>query len=105
MKKWKAIISAFALALCASVTAVGFGGWIIQGGGNTQYDKYYDANAKKVAYTRTQKGLTPILQPLNRRLKKRRAEPFMLSLAQTRPLIRTARLKAGCPFICLMKTI
>ena len=50
MKKWKAIISAFALALCASVTAVGLGGWVIQGNGDAQYGKYYDQNAEKVAY-------------------------------------------------------
>lgn len=50
MKKWKAIISAFALAMCASVTAVGLGGWVIQGNGDAQYGKYYDQNAEKVAY-------------------------------------------------------
>lgn len=57
MKKWKAIISAFALAMCASVTAVGLGGWVIQGSGDAQYDKYYDTNAKKVAYTQDSKGV------------------------------------------------
>lgn len=52
MKKWKTIISAFALALCASVTAVGFGGWVIQNDSDIRYDKYYDSNVKKVAYIR-----------------------------------------------------
>ncbi len=70
MRKWKAIISAFALALCASVTAVGLGGWVIQGSGNTQYDKYYDANAKKVAYTQDSKGVNTYFTTVESALEK-----------------------------------
>lgn len=70
MKRWKAIISAFALAMCASVTAVGLGGWVIQGSGNAQYDKYYDSNAKKVAYTQDSKGVNTYFTSVESALEK-----------------------------------
>lgn len=50
MKKWKAIISAFALSMCAAVTSVGFSEWLIQGGVTKSYGKDADKNARVVAY-------------------------------------------------------
>lgn len=50
MKKWKAIISAFALSMCAAVTSVGFSEWLIQGSVTKSYGKDADKNARVVAY-------------------------------------------------------
>lgn len=68
MRKWKATIGAFALALCAPVTAVGFGGWVIQGGGDAQYEKTGDSNAKKVAYIK-QDNITTYFTTVEKALK------------------------------------
>ena len=57
MKKWKSIITAASLSLFASLTTIGFGGWIIAGSKTAQYEKTADSNAKKVAYI-TQKNIT-----------------------------------------------
>ena len=50
MKKWKAIICAFALSMCAAVTSVGFSEWLIQGSVTKSYGKDADKNARVVAY-------------------------------------------------------
>lgn len=55
MKKWKAIISAFALSMCAAVTSVGFSEWLIQGSVTKSYGKDADKNARVVAYIQDHK--------------------------------------------------
>ncbi len=50
MRKWKSIITAASLSLCASLATIGFGGWIMQGSKTAQYEKYHDSTAQKVAY-------------------------------------------------------
>lgn len=68
MKKWKSIITAASLSLCASLTTIGFGGWIIQGSKTAQYEKTADSNAKKVAYI-TQNNITTYFTTVEKALK------------------------------------